>query len=115
MQAGLSGHLKPAIGGHPKPANGKRLTGTLTRAGGRYPPSCGKRLERSEITAGHCAGAAGLVAAQKHTGVRRETAATYLKEAGIALRPPGGWGQAAPAKPANDVATDPTRRKRPIR
>jgi hypothetical protein len=44
---------------------------------------------------------------QKHTGVRRETAATYLREVGIALRPPGGWGRAAPAKPANEVATDP--------
>jgi hypothetical protein len=43
---------------------------------------------------------------QKNTGVRRETAATYLREAGIALRPPGAWGRAAPAKPANEVATD---------
>ncbi len=48
---------------------------------------------------------------QKHTGVRRETAATYLREAGIALRPPGGWGRAAPAKPANEVATDPDPRE----
>jgi hypothetical protein len=30
-----------------------------------------------------------------------------LKEAGIALRPPGAWGRAAPAKPANGVTTDP--------
>jgi transposase len=43
---------------------------------------------------------------QKSTGVRRETAATYLREAGIGLRPPGAWGRAAPAKPANEVATD---------
>jgi len=43
---------------------------------------------------------------QKSTGVRRETAAGYLREAGIALRPPGGWGRAAPAKPANEVTTD---------
>jgi len=43
---------------------------------------------------------------QKDTGVRRETAATYLREAGVALRPPGGWGRAAPAKPANEVTTD---------
>ena len=40
-------------------------------------------------------------------GVRRETASGYLKEAGIALRPPGGWGRASPAKPANGVITDP--------
>ena len=44
---------------------------------------------------------------QKSIGVRRETASSYLKEAGIALRPPGGWGRAAPAKPANGVITDP--------
>jgi transposase len=43
---------------------------------------------------------------QKSTGVRRETAAGYLREAGIALRPPGAWGRAAPAKPANEVTTD---------
>lgn len=44
---------------------------------------------------------------QKNTGVRRETAAGYLREAGVALRPPGAWGRAAPAKPANEVTTDP--------
>ena len=33
------------------------------------------------------------------TGVRRETAAGYLKAAGIATRPPGGWGRRK-AKPA---------------
>jgi hypothetical protein len=44
---------------------------------------------------------------QKSTGIRRETAAAYLREAGVALRPPGAWGRAAPAKPANEVATDP--------
>jgi hypothetical protein len=38
--------------------------------------------------------------------VRRETAAAYLKSAGIALRPPGGWGWQPPAKPANEVITD---------
>jgi transposase len=43
---------------------------------------------------------------EKSTGVRRETAAGYLREAGIALRPPGAWGRAAPAKPANEVTTD---------
>jgi len=31
--------------------------------------------------------------------IRRETAATYLKAAGIPVRPPGGWGRGHP-KPA---------------
>lgn len=43
---------------------------------------------------------------QRSTGVRRETAATYLRGVGIALRAPGAWGRAAPANPANEVATD---------
>lgn len=43
---------------------------------------------------------------QRTTGVRRETAAGYLKAAGIAYRPPGSWGQQPPAKPANEVITD---------
>ena len=43
---------------------------------------------------------------QRATGVRRETAATYLRAAGIAFRPPGKWGR-APAKPANEVITEP--------
>jgi transposase len=42
---------------------------------------------------------------QRETHIRRETAAAYLKAAGIAVRPPGGWGRAAP-KPANEVTTD---------
>ena len=44
---------------------------------------------------------------QKTTGVRRETAADYLRAAGIGLRPSGGWGRSAPAKPANEVIPDP--------
>jgi len=44
---------------------------------------------------------------QKTTGVHRETAADYLRAAGIGLRPPGGWGRSAPAKPANEVTPDP--------
>jgi transposase len=44
---------------------------------------------------------------QKTTGVRRETAADYLKAAGIGLRPPGAWGRSTPAKPANEVTPDP--------
>jgi transposase len=44
---------------------------------------------------------------QKQTGVRRETAGEYLKAAGVSVRPPGSWGKRAPAKPANEVTTDP--------
>jgi len=40
------------------------------------------------------------------TGVRRETASAYLKAAGVAVRPPRGWGR-LPAKPANGTSTDP--------
>ena len=42
---------------------------------------------------------------QRATGVRRETAAAYLRAAGIAFRPPGKWGR-EPAKPANEGITD---------
>ena len=38
--------------------------------------------------------------------LRRETAGTYLKAAGIPVRPPGGWGRSHP-KPAIEVSTDP--------
>jgi hypothetical protein len=40
---------------------------------------------------------------EKETGIRRETAAGYLKAAGIPVRPAGGWGKhkLPPAKPAN--------------
>jgi len=44
---------------------------------------------------------------EQATGVRRETASAYLKAAGVAIRLPGGWGRRAPAKPANEVTTDP--------
>src|SRR5438093_9181539 len=40
---------------------------------------------------------------EQETGVRRETVGDYLKAAGIAVRPAGGWGRRAPAKPANEV------------
>jgi transposase len=43
---------------------------------------------------------------EKATGIRRETAAGYLKAAGIAVRPAGRWGR-SPAKPAIQVTTDP--------
>ena len=39
---------------------------------------------------------------EQATGVRRETASTYLKAAGLPVRPPG-WGR---AKPAIEVTTD---------
>src|SRR5277367_4682226 len=42
---------------------------------------------------------------QQATRIRRETAARYLKAAGITTRPPGGWGRRAP-KPAIEVTTD---------
>ena len=41
------------------------------------------------------------------TGIRRETAAGYLKAAGISIRAPGAWGRHSPeAKPANKVIPD---------
>jgi transposase len=42
---------------------------------------------------------------QQAIGIRRETAGAYLKAAGIAVRPPSGWGRCEP-KPANQVITD---------
>jgi len=38
------------------------------------------------------------------TGVRRETVGTYLRTAGVPVRPPGGWGRSGP-KPAIEVST----------
>ena len=43
--------------------------------------------------------------------IRRETAGAYLRAAGIAVRPPGGWGRNA-AKPAIEVSTDSEAEKR---
>jgi transposase len=43
---------------------------------------------------------------EKETGVRRETAAGYLRNAGVSVRPPGRWGR-PPSKPAIAVTTDP--------
>src|SRR3989475_4793519 len=43
---------------------------------------------------------------EQETGVRRETVGAYLKAAGTAVRPAGGWGRRAPAKAANEVITD---------
>ena len=41
---------------------------------------------------------------ERETGVRRETAAAYLKAAGITIRPAGRWGRSA--KPANEPTPD---------
>jgi transposase len=44
---------------------------------------------------------------QKSTGVRRETAATYLREAGVAVRAPGQWGRGSPVTdPPSATATE---------
>ena len=44
---------------------------------------------------------------EKEIGVRRETAAGYLRSAGVPVRPPGRWGRQPPdAKPAKEVTTD---------
>ena len=43
---------------------------------------------------------------EQATGVRRETAGAYLKAAGVAVRPAGGWGRRS-AKPADGVISDP--------
>ena len=40
---------------------------------------------------------------QEETGVRRETAGSYLKAAGVAIRPPGAWGRRPLSNPANEV------------
>jgi transposase len=50
---------------------------------------------------------------QRATQIRRETAAGYLKAAGIPVRPPGGWGRGQ-AKPAIEVSTDPEAGNRPV-
>jgi transposase len=50
---------------------------------------------------------------QRATGVRRETAAAYLRAAGVEPRPPGRWGRQAPAKPANGVTPDPDPSSKP--
>lgn len=43
---------------------------------------------------------------ESEIGVRRETAAAYLKAAGVPVRQPGGWGRRTPAKPAIEVSPD---------
>jgi transposase len=43
---------------------------------------------------------------EEATGVRRETASSYLKAAGIGVRPPGGWGRRPISKPAKEASPD---------
>jgi len=50
---------------------------------------------------------------EQETGVRRETASHYLKQAGIEVRLPGRWGRPA-AKAAIEVITDPAALERAI-
>lgn len=50
---------------------------------------------------------------EQTTGVRRETAGTYLKAAGIAVRPPGSWGRRPPPKPAGEASPDSPRISKP--
>ena len=52
---------------------------------------------------------------EEATGVRRETASAYLRAAGVAIRPPGGWGRLAPAKPAKEASTDPNDLSKPAK
>ena len=42
---------------------------------------------------------------ERSVHIRRETVGTYLRAAGIPVRPPGGWGRSHP-KPAIGVSTD---------
>jgi hypothetical protein len=46
--------------------------------------------------------------------IRRETIGSYLRAAGIPVRPPGGWGRLTPAKPAIEVITDSAADSEPI-
>ena len=42
---------------------------------------------------------------EAETGIRRETASGYLRQAGVALREPGRWGHKRISKPAKEVTT----------
>jgi len=43
---------------------------------------------------------------ERETGIRRETISTYLKEAGVELRPPRGRTLSKPASPSGEVTPD---------
>jgi len=79
----------------------------LTLTGGytlRQREQCLEREKKKQVIALGQLGWA-LHRIEKATGVRRETAAAYLKAAGISIRGPGGWGRRK-AKPANEVSPD---------
>src|SRR6266498_4229633 len=48
---------------------------------------------------------------ERHTAVRRETAGTYLKAAGITVRGPGRWGRPSASTPTNEPPSDSTAAK----
>ena len=50
---------------------------------------------------------------EKAAHIRRETVGAYLRAAGIAVRPAGGWERSAP-KPAIEVSTDSAAENRPL-
>jgi len=78
-------------------------------SGGRYPPHVSNVLSDEKKQQVIALGRLGwsLRRIQKSVGVRRETASSYLKEVGITVRPPGGWGWPPAAKPAIQVTTGP--------
>ena len=43
---------------------------------------------------------------ERETGIRRETISTYLKGAGVELRPPRGRTLSKPASPSGEVTSD---------
>ena len=79
-------------------------------AAGYYPPPVSNVLTEEKKQQVIALGRLGwtLRRIEKQTGIRRETAAKYLKDAGIALRPPGQWGRAAPTTaPSVSAGTSP--------
>jgi len=50
---------------------------------------------------------------EQTTGVRRETASGYLKEAAVAIRPPRRWGRGAPAPSSRSPAFDSPAKAKP--
>ena len=93
------------LGGHPKPANDKARdidSDGVVSVGMSNVLSAEKR---EQIVALRRLGWS-LRRIEQTTGGRRETASGYLRAAGVAVRPSGGWGRLR-AKPANGVTTDP--------
>ena len=93
------------LGGHPKPANDKARdidSDGVVSVGMSNVLSAEKR---EQIVALRRLGWS-LRRIEQTTGGRRETASGYLRAAGVAVRPSGGWGRLR-AKQANGVTTDP--------